>query len=82
MELQAEKVALSQFYNAISRPSRYMTQDSKEWAEGIRVNFNNSHKYRFRFEISLRMVVKWSQNHLIIAATIPLLLSMAVGLSI
>lgn len=78
-ESHAEKVALSQFYNAIGRPPRYARQDSKDWADWVHHSFNNSQKYTFRSEISLRLVIKWSQNRLIIAATILLLLSMAVG---
>ena len=73
-----------QFYNAV-QGSRFHTypaytpQDSKEWAEWVYQNFNDNQKYPFRSELSLKLIIRWSPNRMIFAATFPLLLSLAVG---
>lgn len=79
---QETKVALSQLYGAIesSSPDKYTTQDSRDWAEWVYHTFNDSQKYPYRSELSLQLIIKWSQLRILAAATLPLILSFAVGI--
>lgn len=84
----SEKTILSQFYNACYRKKwRKRPGESVEWADWVQLNLNNNGDtpegrllpLPFQCHRSLKLIIKWSRFRLILAASVPLFLSMAVG---
>lgn len=54
-------------------------KDSQAWAEWVHINLNNKRSCPFRSQLSLKLVLRWSQGRIATASLCPLLLSFAVG---
>lgn len=85
----SEKTILAQLYNACYRHTLSRQRDeSIEWADWVQLNLNNNTDtpdgrllpLPFQCHRSLKLIVKWSRVRLILAASVPLLLSLCIGL--
>ncbi len=54
--------------------------DSTAWAGWVHGNLNNASELPFHSQLSIKLILKWSQKRIAIAALIPLLLSFGVGM--
>ena len=81
----AEKVMLAKLFRAMmaapnSSCDPFLAKNSTDWAQYVHWIFNRCHRPQYCGHLALQVHLRWSRSGLTIAALVPLLPSLAVGI--